>query len=114
LQLHQANHQKVLHQIIWLFEFLRQVKAKVDLEIQQLVEMNEIEVGHQSIGDINANILAVTGIDVHNHTQLFYRRSIKCSWFKVITSKTKARNNAYKDHECVVMIQQMTPARVHK
>jgi len=42
-------------------------------------------------------------------------RSIKCSCYsKAITTRTKAKKEAYKDHECVVTIQQMTPASIHE
>jgi len=76
--------------------------------------MNEIEVGHQSLTDINANVLAATGMDVHNNKQLFCRKSVKCSCYKAVTTRTKTKKKAYKDRECVVTIQWMTSAKVHE
>jgi len=39
-----------------------------------MVEMNEIESSCQPIGNINASVLAATGLDVHNNTKTLFQK----------------------------------------
>jgi len=55
------------HLAVWL---LVEAKAKADLALQQMVEKNEIEISCQSIGNVNASVLAATGLNLHNNTQI--------------------------------------------